>query len=177
MRLIRAGDADAMKVIVTRYHQRVIAYASGMIQNEEEARDIAQDCFVYLLNNCKDYKPGGNLLTWLLTIARFRVLKAMRGRSMQITLSAKLQQELRSQAAALTGMQEPSLSLEHAEIRRLVRAAIRTLSPQVQEILHLRFTQGLSYKEMAILLKQTPGALKNHVYLAKEKLGKMLKNL
>ena len=45
------GDPEAYRVLVERYERRIYSVIYGMVRNQEDARDLAQDAFVKAFQN------------------------------------------------------------------------------------------------------------------------------
>ena len=65
-RELQAGSWKAFQAFFDAYSERLYLYASGFLCDQEEARDIVQDTFIYLWENRKRITYTGNLYSYLL---------------------------------------------------------------------------------------------------------------
>lgn len=58
---IKKGNSEAFKLLFKAYYPRLLGYALRFIQNEEEAKDLVQECFAVFLGKTRTFKfriPG-----------------------------------------------------------------------------------------------------------------------
>jgi len=64
------------------------------------------------------------------------------------------------------------------ELGQLIRENLECLKPKHRMVLVLRYYEGLSYEEIAVLLKEPIGTVKTNIhrarYVLKEKLGNII---
>ena len=66
----RDGDAIARAWLVNRWSSPVYRFARRMLNNDEDARDAAQDTLVKVLRHLDQYDPKRKFSTWVFGIAR-----------------------------------------------------------------------------------------------------------
>ena len=66
---IRAGHEGAYRVLVERYQRRVTAVLVGMVRNQEDATEIAQEAFIKAYRNLHRFESRSSFYTWLYRIA------------------------------------------------------------------------------------------------------------
>ncbi len=71
---LKQGDETAFKFIVEEYKDLVYNTAIGIVQNEEDAEDVAQEAFVQVYQSIHNFKGESKLSTWLY---RITVTKAL----------------------------------------------------------------------------------------------------
>src|SRR5437764_4669713 len=65
----RAGERDAFGELVERYQQRLVRYVRGLVGNEEDARDVAQEAFVRSYTHLARFDASRSFSVWLYGIA------------------------------------------------------------------------------------------------------------
>jgi RNA polymerase sigma-70 factor (ECF subfamily) len=100
---IAKGDRLAMQVLFARHHVRVYRFVLRLVRNTAVAEDLISDVFLDVWRQADRFEGRSAVTTWLLAIARFKALSALRRRP---------DEELRQCLAAL--------SSEHREIIDLV---------------------------------------------------------
>jgi len=137
-----------VRAAVDRYAGPLTRYAALITGDLEQARDVVQDTFVRL---CAE-KPGtvnAHLAQWLFTVCRNRALDVHRKESRVKPLS---EVEMNSQASS-----NPSPA-EHAEQRETASELLGLLAQlpkNQQEVVRLKFQNGLSYQEISKITKLT----------------------
>ena len=134
--------------VVERYERPLVAYALRYVHDLEAARDAVQDVFVKLHGETAagpDHRRGieGRIAQWLFTVCRNRCIDHQRSHAVSRKADAM---DLSTQTSPTTA---PGAALEQAETTTRVLAAMDRLPPRQQEVLRLKFQQGLSYADIA----------------------------
>lgn len=138
------SDPGWIHAAVERYERPLVAYAHRHLGEVEAARDVVQDAFLRLCAQ-DQAAVADHLAEWLFTVCRNLALDRLRRRTHEVVMDTQdsVIAELPANAAP------PSQPLEAAEARAGLLALLATLPPRQQEIVRLRFQQGLSYKQIA----------------------------
>jgi RNA polymerase sigma-70 factor (ECF subfamily) len=135
-------DPVWMREVLERYERQLVRYAHRTVGDLETARDIVQDTFLRLIRVGRD-SVEDHLAEWLFTVCRNRCFDILRKESRMTALSDTTQETLtRTDAPALSRDGETE---QHAKILALVEE----LPPRQQEVIRLKFQNGLSYKEIS----------------------------
>ena len=65
---LKQGDETAFKEIVDTWQDMVYNTALGIVQNAEDAEDIAQEVFVQVYQSVSSFKGDSKFSTWLYRI-------------------------------------------------------------------------------------------------------------
>lgn len=154
----RRGDERAAAMLV-EHHAQSIARFVASLGERDEIEEVVQDTFVRAFGSLDSFRGDSTFRTWLLTIARNLVRDRQRVRK-RSRLHVEIQDDdLVSSSDALEGAVA-------RETERRLRAAVETLSPLQRSIFTLRVTEGLSYREIAIVVGSTEGAARVHYHNA-----------
>lgn len=117
-------------------------------KNNETSKDLTQSVFLKFLNQGYKEREREYNTRLLFTIARTSLIDFYRksSRKMEESLDAK-ENEFPSEEP------DPEIVFESKEKVLLVQEVLKTLSPAEEEIVILRMTTDMSYKEMAKVLK------------------------
>ncbi|MBN1676428.1 MAG: sigma-70 family RNA polymerase sigma factor [Kiritimatiellae bacterium] len=74
----RRGDVDAFTELVRLHQSRVRAYVASHVRDKTIVDDIAQEAFIAAYRTLDTYRGDSPLSTWLIGIARYRVLRYQR---------------------------------------------------------------------------------------------------
>lgn len=162
----RAASADlrAFDVLVRRYQLPVFRLCLGMLGDEDDAQDAAQDTFFMAWRAIGRFRGDAKFSTWLYRIATNRCLKELKRRPQRT-----------EQLPDLPSTQSPPD--EHFEaIERLaaVATAVSRLNDEQRIPLLLREVEDLTYNEIAEILGVTMTAVKSRIYRARVELARQL---
>ena len=149
----RKGDRAAFEELVSRWNQNVTNLAYRMTGNQEDARDMAQQCFLRAFQARDQFEGGSSLGTWLyritINLCRDR-LRSQQSRRRQIERLAT-----RRPRPGHRPPPPPELESEQGEVSTQVAHAVTTLTDDQREVVILRHYHDLSCREIAEIL-QTP---------------------
>ena len=149
----RKGDRAAFEELVSRWNQNVTNLAYRMTGNQEDARDMAQQCFLRAFQARDQFEGGSSLGTWLyritINLCRDR-LRSQQSRRRQIERLAT-----RRPRPGHRPPPPPETKTEQGELSTQVAQAVATLPESQREVVILRHYHDLSCREIAEIL-QTP---------------------
>lgn len=149
--------------LLAAHGPRVHRVAAGMLRNEQEAREVAQDALVRAWVARSRYDRRRPFYPWLSTIVRNACRDAI-ARSKHRAVGG-----LDSERVASSGP-SPLQSLSSKEAERAVRAAMAGLREDWREVLVMRHFEDLSYAEMGELLEIPQGTVMSRLFRARKAL-------
>jgi len=167
----RRGDKSALSAMYESYFASVYQFIRFRIRDPREAEDIASDVFLKLLDAFgKRAGPRQSLRGWLFRVARNEV-NAHYGKAREMLDTAFDDWEPAPAVSAEDDLESRTIrSLEGERARQ----AIRMLPADQQEVLLLRFGEGLSLEETAEIMGKRVGAIKSLQFRAVETLRNIL---
>lgn len=158
------GEQPALVELYRRYGRRLYPLIRRIVVDESLAEEVLQDVFVRLWTRPGQYRPdGGQLLAWLMTVARNLALDAVR-REKKWRAHADLDDHVHQVTAAGPGVD--------ADMARAVRRALAALPDDQQRTVELAYFEGLTHAELAARLGEPLGTVKSRLRLALDKLRK-----
>ncbi|MBL8147095.1 MAG: sigma-70 family RNA polymerase sigma factor [Anaerolineae bacterium] len=164
----RRGSPAALSAIFESYFEPVFSFIRLRVDDAALAEDLASEVFVRLVTVLRQRRgPRSSLRGWLFQVARNLVNDHYRARK-GFTESALDEW--------LPGPQDddPELHAIRAATAEQTRRALRTLPPEQQEVLILRFAQSLSLQETAELMGKQANAIKQLQFRAIQALRRAL---
>src|SRR5689334_8092933 len=79
------GDLRAYELLVNRYRHKVYGLAFGMLRNEQDATDVAQESFVRAWKGIRHFKRNASFYTWIYRITTNLCIDHVRRRDRQPT--------------------------------------------------------------------------------------------
>ena len=165
---IANGDKLAMQVLFARHHVRVFRFVVRLVRNESTAEDLISDVFLDVWRQAGRFEGRSAVSTWLLSIARFKALSALRRRP---------DEELDDEAAGAIEdpADDPEIVLEKKDKSVLIRKCLMGLSAEHREIVDLVYYHEKSVEEVAEIVGIPENTVKTRMFYARKKLGELLK--
>jgi RNA polymerase sigma-70 factor (ECF subfamily) len=165
---IANGDRLAMQVLFARHHVRVYRFILRLVRNEATAEDLVSEVFLDVWRQAGKFEGRSAASTWMLSIARFKALSALRRKS---------EQELDDAMAEtiVDDADDPQASLQKKDTGDVLRQAISTLSAEHREIIDLVYYHEKSVEEVAQIVGIPEATVKTRMFYARKKLGELLK--
>lgn len=154
----QAGDSRAATELVSRHAEALARFATSSGEREE-IEELVQDTFVRAFSSLDAFRGDSSLRTWLFTIERRLMLDRRRAEKRKRSMVSIENADAATEYDALDGMVAQETAIR-------VRRAVDSLSPMQRDVFTMRVEQGLSYKEIAVILDSTEGAARVHYHNA-----------
>ena len=163
----QAGDADAFGELVTKYRAKIFTMVYGMVRNEHDAWDLAQETFLKAWQSIHRFEGRSSFYTWLYSIMVNLTIYSLRRKSRR--------EEVELNDAIPSLLPGPGVSYQHTEIREQINAALAKLSPEHRAVIMLKELEDLQYHEIAEVLNLSKGTVMSRLFYARKKLRSMLR--
>ena len=171
VRRARAGDAGAFGELVSRYQTRILRLVRGMVP-EHDAEDVAQDAFLKAFRKLDEFDERARFYTWLYRIASNAALD-WRKRE-RYRRHADLPSTPEGEDAVPDAGPSPRTAAQRGELAAAIDRAVERLPDHYREIVVLREVEGLSYEEIAEVLRISKGTVESRLFRARERLRRVL---
>lgn len=173
---LRKGDEAAFKYLVDNYKERVYNTAIGIVQNAEDAEDVAQEVFIQVYRSIHSFKGESKLSTWLYRIATTRALDLLRSRKSKkrFGLLQRLFGEGNEPVYEIPDFNHPGVALDRKENAAKLFKAIGQLPDNQRIAFTLHKLEDLSYQEISQIMKTSLPAVESLMHRAKQNLRKIL---
>jgi RNA polymerase sigma-70 factor (ECF subfamily) len=177
----QAGDSSAFNDLVTRYRSRAFTMIYGMVQNEQDAWDLAQEGFLKAWKSIHRFKGESSFYTWLYRIMTNVTIDSLRRKGIHGEAEfddriAAVDVEPGSRTTP-SSVPLPHKKLEHREIRQRIDEAIAKLSPEHRTVIVMKEIEDLQYNEIAEILSCSLGTVMSRLFYARKKLQSLLRDL
>ena len=165
---IAAGDRLAMQVLFARHHVRVYRFVLRLVGNPTLAEDLISEVFLDVWRQAGKFEARSAASTWLLAIARFKALSALR---------RKPEEELDDEAAGAIEdpADDPEVSVQKKDKGEILRKCLTALSPDHREIIDLVYYHEKSVEEVAVIVGIPEATVKTRMFYARKKMSELLK--
>ena len=173
---LRKGDETAFKYLVDTYQDRVFNTAIGIVQNAEDAEDVAQEVFIQVYRSIHNFKGESKLSTWLYRIATTRSLDLLRSRKSKkrFGFMQRLFGDDNEPIHELPNFNHPGVVLEKKENAAKLFKAIAQLPENQKAAFTLHKLEDLSYQEISEVMHTSIPAVESLMHRAKQNLRKIL---
>lgn len=176
---LKLGDEAAFKWVVDTWQDMIYNTALGIVQNEQDAEDVAQDVFVQAFRGIGSFKGEAKLSTWLYRIAITRALDIERkkGRKKRRGIWQSLFGKEGEPIGELADFHHPGVRLEQKEQSARLFQAIGRLPDNQKVAYTLHKLEGLSYQEISAVMENSVSAVESLMHRAKTNLRKELEGI
>ena len=173
----RHGSETAFRELVERFERPVYGLLLRIVRRREAAEDLAQETFIKAWKALDRFDASRKFSSWIFKIAHNSALDALRRRGEEpLSLDAPAgDEEARPEPPADPHAEDPLVQTTSREAGRALERAMALLRPQYREILLLRFSEGLSYEEIADVTESPLGTVKVHIFRARQELARRMR--
>ena len=163
VRRSQTGDSSAFNDLVTRYWNKVFTKIYGMVQNEQDAWDLAQEGFFTAWRSIHQFKGQSSFYSWLFRIAINVTIGALRREGLhgEAEFDDRIAPGNINPASRTTPSAAPlpHRKLQQNEIRKQIDQAIAKLSPKHRAVIVMKEMEALRYDQIAEILDCSIGTV------------------
>jgi RNA polymerase sigma-70 factor, ECF subfamily len=168
----RCGDLQAFDEVYARFGEMVYNLAARLAGNREEAADLAQEVFLRIYRHLGSFGGRSTLKTWVFRIA----VNHCRDRlSRHVPMMQSIDDGVEEGGVAIAdparGPEELAVAADEG---RRVTAGLARLPQVFREAVVLRDLEGLSYEEIAEVLRVRVGTVRSRIARGREQLRLLL---
>ncbi|TMJ35110.1 MAG: sigma-70 family RNA polymerase sigma factor [Alphaproteobacteria bacterium] len=155
--LIADGDKRAMQVLYARHNVRVYRFILRLTGNQSLAEDLVSEVFLDVWRQAEGFESKSQVSTWLLAIARYKALSALRRRT-----DEHLDDQM---AAAIEDTADnPETMVGTKDRNIIVQKCLGQLSPAHREVIDLVYYHEKSVDEVAKIVGVPPATVKTRMF-------------
>jgi RNA polymerase sigma-70 factor, ECF subfamily len=165
---IAQGDRLAMQVLFARHQLRVYRFVLRLAGNRTLAEDLVSEVFLDVWRQADRFEGRSAVSTWVLSIARFKALSAMRRRP---------EEELDDETAGTIedSSDDPEVSVQKKDKGEVLRKCLQTLTAEHREVIDLVYYHEKSVEEVAAIVGIPEATVKTRMFYARKRLSELLK--
>jgi RNA polymerase sigma-70 factor (ECF subfamily) len=161
-RQTQAGSLEAFETLVSRYEQRIYAFAMQWRGNPTEAREVTQDTFVRAFQAIAQLNCNLSFAPWLFAIARRKCIDSFRARRLVDNEPPPEQPDFN----------DPSELMAREEDRENIWQAARRHLPDTQfQALWLRYVEEMNIPSVARAMGKSQIAVRVLLFRARQALA------
>lgn len=147
------GDENALSILISRHQKELFSFIFYKLMDEELANDVFQDTFMKIIVSLKEgrYNDDGKFILWAKRIAHNLIIDHYRLKSKHIKVSETTYEN--EEFSIFDLIKETEENIEERLITNQIYDDLMKmlvfLPENQQEVIKLRFFDGLSFKEIA----------------------------
>jgi RNA polymerase sigma-70 factor (ECF subfamily) len=161
------GQEDALKLLIKRFHPKLVRTISYHTRSGEAVDDIAQECWLGIIERLREVNLKISFDAWALMIARRKAIDWIRGQQQ----SRKRTQTMRAETKAKSEMNQTEYETDR---QMQFDIAMQQLPATQKMVLNMFYQEHLSLKEISEVLNITEGTVKSRLFYAREKLKNII---
>jgi RNA polymerase sigma-70 factor, ECF subfamily len=164
---IADGDKLAMRVLFAQFNVRVYRFVLCFVRDEVIAEDVVNEVFVEVWRNASRFQGNSQVSTWILAIARFKALSAIRRRKDEMLDDVET-------ASIPDTADDPEMVMQKKDRVSILRECMSHLSRQHREIIDLVYYHDKSIVEVAQIVGVPENTAKTRIFHARSRMAKLL---
>ncbi|MFM7646005.1 MAG: RNA polymerase sigma factor [Sphingomonadales bacterium] len=175
---LKRGDETCFQFLVQTYQDLVYSTAYGLLQQTQDAEDVAQEVFLQVFRSIHSFKSEAKLSTWLYKITTSRALDLTRSKKSKkrFALIQRLWGGDQEAAFDIPDTYHPGVALEQKEDAGKLWRAISKLTDNQRIAFSLHKLEGLSYQEVSEVMGNSVPAVESLMHRARQNLKKILEH-
>jgi RNA polymerase sigma-70 factor (ECF subfamily) len=178
---LRNKEEQAYRELVERYSDLVYSTAYAIVQNELDAEDLTQECFVEITNAIYRFKGESKLSTWMYRIVTNLALYHLRSKKIKkrfgFLFSIDDTENKSNPINNLKSADTPHQILEQKEKSKILFSALNQLPENQRIAFVLHNMEQQSYKEICEIMELSLSAVESLIFRAKQNLRQQLEEL
>jgi RNA polymerase sigma-70 factor (ECF subfamily) len=164
---IAKGNKEAIRVLYARHSVRVFRFLVRMTNNEANAEDLVSEVFTEVWRSAGRFEARSQVTTWILGIARFKAMSAMRRRTFD-ALDDDMAASIEDTA------DNPEVVMQNADRSAVLQSCLKELSSAHRQVIDLIYYHGQSIEEVAEIVGVPQNTVKTRVFHARKRIAQLM---
>jgi RNA polymerase sigma-70 factor (ECF subfamily) len=180
---VQRGDQQAFTLLVGKYQRKIERLVARMVRDPDEVLDITQEAFIKAYRALPKFRGESAFYTWLYRIAvnsaknylatLSRRPRAASGQNQQNPDSHETFEDDEN----LSDINTPESVLMSKQVAETVNRAVEDLPQDLRRAITLREIEGMSYEEIALIMRCPIGTVRSRIFRAREAIAERLRPL
>ena len=167
---IATGEQAALRTLFTRHYSRVYRFVSRFVKDRDAVEEVVNDTFLIAWQQAPRFEGRSRVATWLLGIARYRALGAVKARQ------AHPESMEQHEATLVDPSERVDARMQREDSSHYLKRCLAMLPREQALLIELHYFSDKSLKEAAALTGVPLNTIKTRMFLARKKLATMLVN-
>jgi RNA polymerase sigma-70 factor (ECF subfamily) len=165
--LVAKGDRNAVRLLFVRHNVRIYRFVLRIVGNEMAAEDLVNEVFIEVWRSAHRFEARSQVTTWILGIARFKALTALRRRPSE-WLDEEFAESVQDTA------DNPEMLVQKADRSAVLQACLKQLSNAHREVIDLIYYHEQSVEEVARITGVPENTVKTRAFHARKRLAELI---
>ena len=171
----KAGDYQAFDLLVLKYQSRLISTAFKFVKDLQIAEDLVQDSFIKSFKSLNSFREDSSFYTWIYRITvntskNFLVSKKRKDEILQTDISKDKHYIIES-----IDVETPEGLFNALQLKEIISSSLNSLGEDTKTALTLREFEGLSYEQIAEVVKCPVGTVRSRIFRGREVIDQAIK--
>jgi RNA polymerase sigma-70 factor (ECF subfamily) len=176
---VQKGDKRAFDLLVLKYQHKIISVVHRYVRDSADVHDVVQEAFIKAYRALENFRGDSAFYTWMYRIAintakNHLVSRGRRPPASDVDIDDA---EYFVGNENLQDFNTPESSLFCEQLQAAIEKAISQLPEDLRTAVTLREMDGLSYEEIAEIMKCPVGTVRSRIFRAREAIDKVVKPL
>ena len=164
----KAGDYTAFDLLVLKYQSRLISTAYKFVKDKQIAEDMVQESFIKSLKSLNSFREDSSFYTWIYRITvntskNFLISKKRKEELLHVDLT-----EANADRIESIESDSPESILTAKQLEEIILKNIENLGEETKVAFTLRELEGLSYEQIAEIVRCPVGTVRSRIFRARE---------
>jgi len=166
---VQRGDKQAFNLLVAKHQYRIRALIARMVAEPAEVEDLVQEAFIKAYRALGGFRGDSAFYTWLYRIAVNTAKHHLAGLAKRPPLQELDDDEQAARAPpGLIDANTPEALARGDQLVATIGRAIDALPAELSQALTLRELEGLSYEDIAEVMRCPIGTVRSRIFRARE---------
>lgn len=168
---VQRGDKQAFNLLVAKHQYRIRALIGRMVADPAEVEDLVQEAFIKAYRALPSFRGDSAFYTWLYRIAVNTAKHHLANLAKRPPLQDLDDDDGAGAARAparLIDTGTPEALAQSDQLVATIRRAIDALPGELSQALTLRELEGLSYEDIAEVMRCPIGTVRSRIFRARE---------
>ena len=178
---LKAGSEEAYASLIGEFHQPIYSLIHRVVNDPSDAADTTQEVFLKVFRGIKHFHGESSLKTWIYRIAIHEASNRrrwwFRHKAQEVSMGepgSTYQPNLVAPEILIDKGDSPFDSAAHEEVRARVEQELRKVSEPYRTTVVLRDLEGMSYEEIAEIMRVSLGTVKSRLTRGRDALRQRL---
>lgn len=161
--LVCTQDQELYAELVRRYQDKLMRYATGLIQNEDKAADVVQEAFIKAFVNLRGFDADKKFSSWIYRIVHNEAINYLKKYNKEISLDNHqwIEQVVKSGG-------DIEEDFDRKEAKEMLHQALKELPLKYRSPLILFYLEEKSYEEISDVLRIPVGTVGTRINRGKK---------
>lgn len=177
VRRAQSGDKQAFNLLVQKYQYRVKHLVCRFVSNQADQDDVVQESFLKAYRSLANFRGDSAFYTWLYRVTVNTSKNFLVSRSRKLSSFESIDGDSmfgQENSTHLVENASPEVVTKNDRLVEAIKQAIEELPQELKEAIQLREIDGMSYEDIAQLMKCPIGTVRSRIFRARESIRRSI---